>query len=692
MIESLRMRGFRRFPEASVEFGPGLNLVQGENNAGKTSLLLAIEYALFGRVAGYTSLFGLLHPKARGLGVELRFRAKNGQSYVLQRAHLKPPRAKSKLVGHFTLLRAGVGEEPSAYLASSDFSNTEDDLAKHVFDLIGITRRVFEQVIHVKQGHVTDILEGSAKLDAVLGVTTAAVASDELRGFALEQEKRAGNAELLRTRLNAIAHEEQTLANAAAEHSTQAEDRERAKASHTERVTTAEAELARLQPLHAALGALRVAGSNHARATETLQAARARSQSAASGDDQTRQDLLTRREGALANQTRERGRIDDLAEARAVLERKHGDLSGQLERQASLVGGTRCETCGQLVDAAHLERERSKLEAAVKSLDGELEAAQAERRTAKGALDDATRTLAQLDAAIAANESLRQQKEALFAELGRAELALIAASAKLDEAVISAEAALERPKSASASAGSAEELISALQREVERREANARDQRADARARLAALADADAQARARVSETTAALQRIARERADLGNQLKQAESAERVARQLRALSGAFKTLQRSLRERACESLAADTMRLHSALSGDGSELLEMRVDPERYLVQVTPSDIGAEVPAHLFQGGGHRLLLGLALRLALAKHVGGCPFLLLDEPTYGLDAARRDALLDRLETALGGTTQLLLITHHDVSTRSAFRIRVERKGKQSNLLTQGASV
>ena len=90
------------------------------------------------------------------------------------------------------------------------------------------------------------------------------------------------------------------------------------------------------------------------------------------------------------------------------------------------------------------------------------------------------------------------------------------------------------------------------------------------------------------------------------------------------------------------------------------------------------------VPAGQAQGGGHRLLLGLAARLALAERVGPLPFVLLDEPTYGLDARRRASLLERI-TELGVTEQMLLITHHDVGAAGANVVRVVRDGATSRV-------
>ena len=73
MIERLRLRNFRRFQDIPCAFQPGVNLIEGRNNAGKTTLLYAIEYAFFGRVENFKTLRSLVHPGKRSFGVELSF-------------------------------------------------------------------------------------------------------------------------------------------------------------------------------------------------------------------------------------------------------------------------------------------------------------------------------------------------------------------------------------------------------------------------------------------------------------------------------------------------------------------------------------------------------------------------------------------------------------------------------------------
>ena len=191
-ITRVRLRDFRRYHDATFTFGPGTTFLEGENNAGKTSVFYAIEYALFGRAGSNLRPTDLLRPGARGVGVELCFTGRDGRHYRLQRVHVRPPRSRSKVVGHFTLwVRDAEPDAPERYLLSSDFDDLETDLALAVQRALGLGRRGWDLAVHLQQGRIPDILDGSAQLDRVLGVSAAVFVEEELRGMALDREKAA---------------------------------------------------------------------------------------------------------------------------------------------------------------------------------------------------------------------------------------------------------------------------------------------------------------------------------------------------------------------------------------------------------------------------------------------------------------------------------------------------------------------
>lgn len=72
---SLRLWNIRSYREATIEFGDGVNLFEGDIGSGKSSILLAVEFALFG-LAEVASASLLRHGEKEG-GVELVFGVKD---------------------------------------------------------------------------------------------------------------------------------------------------------------------------------------------------------------------------------------------------------------------------------------------------------------------------------------------------------------------------------------------------------------------------------------------------------------------------------------------------------------------------------------------------------------------------------------------------------------------------------------
>ena len=72
---SLRLWNIRSYEEATIEFGDGVNLFEGDIGSGKSSILLAVEFALFG-LAEVTLASLLRHGEKEG-GVELVFGVKD---------------------------------------------------------------------------------------------------------------------------------------------------------------------------------------------------------------------------------------------------------------------------------------------------------------------------------------------------------------------------------------------------------------------------------------------------------------------------------------------------------------------------------------------------------------------------------------------------------------------------------------
>ena len=85
-ISSLQLENFRNYRQLSVSFEPGINLLIGENGAGKTNLVEACVYLSTlesHRVSGYTALIG-----SEGASSQLSLKAKNNGREISVAAEL----------------------------------------------------------------------------------------------------------------------------------------------------------------------------------------------------------------------------------------------------------------------------------------------------------------------------------------------------------------------------------------------------------------------------------------------------------------------------------------------------------------------------------------------------------------------------------------------------------------------------
>lgn len=667
MIERIWLKNFRRYVDEQITLKPGINFIDGPNNAGKSTVLYAIEYALFGRVGQVKTLAALMHPKAKEMGVELRFVGVDGERYVLQRMHEKPPRSKSTVHGSFTLKRLANEEKGTGdtYIRSSDFEDREEHLALALQEILGLSRRLFDVAVHVKQGEITAMLEGAPELDTVLGVTASVLAGEELRAMALEFEKEASALPVLQ---ESVQHLRADVADAAGR-----EQQAEMAAKH------ATAEVSRLQAVLTEAQA--ESDEDEANAVAAHEAALDEVQGTTASIDSARARLPTAwadraaEQAAAAVQTldtevkahREQTRTRDVELHQAT--QRLTDLAARLAKGTNAADDAVCDACGQAIDAAHAAHQRDAWMAEQTTLTARREALQNDAEAAEVAGQDLEQRL----------QEARRAVE-VFGELQTLQTRLATSASTL--------ATCEAAALAMGLQGAGPALFAA--REAKLNEARSARQAVVVRTEtlLETATTTATTASAALNDVRARSQGAEKELARVQAEVERLEGRRQVAGRLRTLSQGFKELQTQLRDRAAVELGAEVLALHQALSAPEQEYKGLSIDPNRYVVHVTPHDINAEVPAYAFQGGGHKLLLGLAFKLAVARRVGQCPFVLLDEPTYGLDAERRASLLSRI-AGLDQSKQMILITHHDVDDVSGHHIRIEKSAKQSTVRIAG---
>jgi exonuclease SbcC len=109
ILDRLRLKNFRSYIDEEIVFSPGVSLFEGDIGSGKSSLLFAVEFALFGPADVPTS--HLLRAGVNEGSIELSFRAR-GKAYTVGR-HLKRDKRGNLSQKDAYLIRDGSREDLS---------------------------------------------------------------------------------------------------------------------------------------------------------------------------------------------------------------------------------------------------------------------------------------------------------------------------------------------------------------------------------------------------------------------------------------------------------------------------------------------------------------------------------------------------------------------------------------------------
>ncbi|MEE9594452.1 MAG: SMC family ATPase [Candidatus Hydrothermarchaeales archaeon] len=142
IIETVELKNFRSYKNAVVEFDKGVNVIVGENGAGKTSILEAIDFALFRETPSRVKVNELITRgvESEGLMVALTFQA-NGRRFRVERTRGKA--ASDKLFQDGTML---TGDEK------------ESQTTKEVEGSIHMDKKLFANAVYIKQGEIDALL------------------------------------------------------------------------------------------------------------------------------------------------------------------------------------------------------------------------------------------------------------------------------------------------------------------------------------------------------------------------------------------------------------------------------------------------------------------------------------------------------------------------------------------------------
>lgn len=616
MIHSVTVQDFRTLSgNRTKELPPGITSIVGKNEAGKSTLVNAIAWALYGNLSlpKGVAATDVVNDHAQSCSVTLRF-AFAGDEYELTR----------------TQRRSGSGDA-TLLCNGSKLATGRDPVVKAVGDLFEVDHEGFMVSVFSRQDELDALADkaGSVRITTMLRLLGVEQA-DKAIGVVREQAREERRAlDMLRAGAGDAVELDAELASLS-----EAMLRLQAEAAESEQeVTRASDEAARLRGVQEALRPKRELRSawlkDRALAMLALQRAQDAYDDAAKRSKQEVDPELEPPEGwsdTLIAETQER--IVALRTQYALSQAALADAQARMASTDSI-----CPTCRRpFENAEEIEQEKVRAREDAERAQEEKDRAAEEGRTA--ARDMASYVQY-------ADRSERRQAQLAAVALAEAEMQAIK-----DGRLAAAKAALEKldadePEDPEAEGRDTEDALFAAQQAkgaAERSLATITAQEKAAVANLARVQVALEQAKGRIEKVTAAEKRLV---------IVETASAEMGKMKEQLIGSIIPTL-----EEKASAIVADLT--------DGKHT-ELHLTPD-YEIQYR-AGAGEWRSFHSLSGGAQRVF-ALALRLAIADvRAGKVPFLVLDEVFESLDEDRVDLAYEAIEHLSKRYEQVLVVTH-----------------------------
>lgn len=643
LIETLRLRNLERYRSVELSFSAMLNLIKGRNSTGKTTLLNALMFALFGDVPGARPR--LLVSKLPGSGemsVYIRFRSPvSGQVVEVER------RGSLDRNGDY---RAG---ERLLWINGKNISlESEEDLRRRITGLLGMSLRKFINLVYIRQGRLAEILEPQREhMDSVMGITLLRELREQLDEARKELERFNGKDAVTEIQnleeripeldsslkqidedIGQLSKEIRELENIVKK----AESMELTELlNHIKKREEAEEELkkvtSRTQELleHAGVSSieeLEAKMSLGEKELETLKTAR--------------NSLKKELDASMEKWLSVRSSVENLKKR----VREHESLAGS--------GVSKCPTCGQDLQPSVIQR-------ILEEDRDSLARAMLDEAEAKKVYESKNSEFQKLVEKINIVEGERSRMETLRNRL-REYLNSAEAFGKTRDKTLAAIREKLTVLSLPFAPGDPELKLKLAQQlplqpdELTRR----RNELAEKRRSL------ERKTSIRV-ETSKKLDDYKKLLNELKKRMEKAGFAHRLSQ---LFDQAVETRRRELIKRV-EFRALEYYRAMT----DQHVYDAIIIDPEDYSVLVHPKWLTDSIPATRV-GGGHQTILALAIRLALLDALRLNSLLILDEPTYGVDSENLPQVANYIGEASKQLSQMILVTHHNICEEEASNI------------------
>jgi exonuclease SbcC len=682
-IEIVQLENIRSHVKSTVPFARGFNCLVGGVGTGKSSVLYAIDFALFGDPIGRSFEY-LLREGADSAKVTVQF-SQNGQTYKLVRGI----RRRGKGIGQdLEVLKLFEDETVVASMKT-------DAIAEQFKAITGLDKELFREIVWVKQEHLKELLDAQPRdrqrrLDELFGLSDYEVAWSNIAGYKrdYETEKKVYEKDPDVVGLEKLSGEYNRVTEEFTLLEMELQDAVGKLAGAKRALEDADVKLKKLEEKKQQIDELkRKEAAVQANISSTADAVASLEQRVEG--KKTIIDNLRQRQGSLdsqvasckrtledagvsANQPVEALRTqlaafdDKLSSLRAEQQATMRNLQTDKKRTESLAMESRCPLCLQSLNDEYktglmerIQQENADRQNTIQQLQGEIEEMQ--------------RTKAVANEAFSNLQTLTNRAEDLHARLSEEEK-------NLNDLTVEAE---EKRRFEAELGGQLE----SLRFEIGRFEASdleaARMRREQAFTQYYRL-EADLRTKEnRKKDLLARLDEV-KERIDYAQQkLERMQKITRTVEVLGAIRDAYRSIQPKLRSEFVKVLRNFVQQVLDSLVGGEAPLLNVVVD-ETYTPYVK-SESGADREVSNLSGG-ERTLLAFAYRLGLGQLImqsrtgHGLSMLLLDEPTESL--GREDGSINRLAEAISrfkAIEQIIAVTHSEAFAEKAEHVIILEK-------------
>jgi exonuclease SbcC len=693
-IKSVELENVRSHVKSKIEFGSGFNCLVGGVGCGKSSVLHAIDFALFGDPIGRSFEY-LLREDANSCKVTLQF-VQAGKTYTLTRALKRRGKSISQDTEQLKLYE---GKKLIASVKSGA-------VAEQLKAITGLDKEIFRDIVWVRQEQLKELLnmrprERQKRLDELFGLSDYEAAWSNMLGVQKEYEgeRKVYERDVDILRINQLQDE---YHRAVEEFSLIESEIEDLRKKLVEAEATLQEATVKLQSLE-----------ELKRQTEELKRKETELQTHIANLEDTCGKLaneIERKSNLLNNiteqlkalETQERSHqetlqklgidpqqtTDELRKYVLTLEEQIRSIGGELEavrkemannqrRITSLKTENKCPLCLQPLSQNYktslterLTRENSEREKRIVELETNLNELENLRNTVSQVtlnLQTIAPKIADLQGRIAEEQQaldmlstefeekqqqekdFREQLEAIRNEIAKFDLTELESERKLrDEAFM---------------------RFSELKNELDLKESRKHD------------------IAAKIEETKQRLENAQRK-------MERMEKIGKLLEIIGGIRGAYRSIQPKLRSEFVTYLQRMVQQVLDDLVGPAGPTLTAKID-ETY-TPIVQSEEGYQRDAS-YISGGERTLLAFAYRLGLGQLImqsrtgHGLYILFLDEPTESL--GREDGSIDRLAEAISrlkAIEQIIAVTHSEAFAEKAeYVIRVEKENNVSRVFVEG---